>query len=275
MVDKILNGAVRASAAMNRQGLYDALNAGANGQLPFLGTSHKIEAGESVGILTRVLYMQPARESGREACAGRSKGCTASCLAEGVGQMSITNARRARRRRHASFYADRARFLADLAIEIARHERTAAKQGKVPAIRLNGTTDLPFHRMPVTYNGKRYASLHSAFPSVHFYEYTKLPLRVAGAIPPNLSLTFSVSERPDADAYAAEYLKAGYGAAIVMAIKRHNPPALWAIGGIITNVIDGDAHDARFLDPAGVVVALAAKGKAKRDTTGFVRVVPA
>jgi hypothetical protein len=35
-------------------------------------------------------------------------------------------------------------------------------------------------------------------------------------------------------------------------------------------VIDGDADDLRFLDPDNVVVALYAKGKAKKDTTGFV-----
>jgi hypothetical protein len=36
-------------------------------------------------------------------------------------------------------------------------------------------------------------------------------------------------------------------------------------------VINGDESDLRFLDPVGVVVGLKAKGKAKRDTTGFVR----
>lgn len=34
-------------------------------------------------------------------------------------------------------------------------------------------------------------------------------------------------------------------------------------------VIDGDAHDLRFLDPKGVVVGLKAKGAARRDTSGF------
>jgi hypothetical protein len=35
-------------------------------------------------------------------------------------------------------------------------------------------------------------------------------------------------------------------------------------------VVDGDDTDIRHLDPQGVVVALYAKGKAKKDTTGFV-----
>jgi hypothetical protein len=35
-------------------------------------------------------------------------------------------------------------------------------------------------------------------------------------------------------------------------------------------VVDGDKDDLRFLDPKGVVVALYAKGKATKDTSGFV-----
>lgn len=269
----ILAGDSPASDAIGRADVYDFLNAGANGRLPFLGTSSKIDAGTSVGILSAVLYMQPARESGREACAGRSAGCTAACLAEGTGRMSMHGPRVARRRRHASFFADRGRFLSDLASEIAAHESRARRMGKVPAIRLNGTTDLPWHRMAVVHNGVRYPNLHAAFPAVRFYEYTKQPLAVQakGGLPSNLALTFSLSERPDAETRAAEYLTAGYGCAVVMAIPRHNPPTTFAIGATQYPTVDGDAHDARFLDPAGSIVALAAKGRAKTDTSGFVR----
>ena len=37
-------------------------------------------------------------------------------------------------------------------------------------------------------------------------------------------------------------------------------------------VVDGDDTDVRHIEPAGVVVALYAKGKAKRDTGGFVQI---
>jgi hypothetical protein len=36
-------------------------------------------------------------------------------------------------------------------------------------------------------------------------------------------------------------------------------------------VFNGDESDLRFLDPHGVIVGLYAKGKAKKDTTGFVK----
>ena len=40
-------------------------------------------------------------------------------------------------------------------------------------------------------------------------------------------------------------------------------------------VINGDEHDARFLDPAGTIVGLTAKGQARFDLSGFtVRLCP-
>jgi len=36
-------------------------------------------------------------------------------------------------------------------------------------------------------------------------------------------------------------------------------------------VFNGDESDLRFLDPKGVVVGLYAKGKAKKDISGFVK----
>jgi hypothetical protein len=35
-------------------------------------------------------------------------------------------------------------------------------------------------------------------------------------------------------------------------------------------VVDGDLSDLRFLDPDGVIVGLKAKGRARRDQSGFV-----
>jgi len=35
-------------------------------------------------------------------------------------------------------------------------------------------------------------------------------------------------------------------------------------------VINGDDHDARFIEDKNIIVGLKAKGKARKDTTGFV-----
>lgn len=276
----ILAGDLPASTAMHRPEVYPHLNASpATGvALPFLGTSSKIEAGQRAGILSKVLYMLPAMSSGREACAGRSEGCTAACLVRDTGRMNMAAPVRARIRRHASFYADRTRFLADVHAEVRQHAKRALREGKIPAVRLNGTTDLPWHRMPFeTHDGERFACLHDASPDVNFYEYTKHPLArsigTRGSLPSNLHLVFSVSEREDADERAAEYLAAGYSVAVVLATAKHDLPGRYTIGGVSAPVVDGDAHDARFLDPRGSIVGLAAKGRAKHDTSGFVRAV--
>jgi hypothetical protein len=82
-----------------------------------------------------------------------------------------------------------------------------------------------------------------------------------------------VSERDDAEVKALDYLTAGYGAAVVIDAPKHAHPSVFELSGQSWRMVDGDAHDARFLDPAGSIVALAAKGFAKNDTSGFVRAI--
>jgi hypothetical protein len=60
----------------------------------------------------------------------------------------------------------------------------------------------------------------------------------------------------------------GYNVAVVFGIKKTLPMPATYNG---TTVFNGDESDLRFLDPKGVVVGLYAKGKAKKDTTGFVK----
>jgi hypothetical protein len=125
----------------------------------------------------------------------------------------------------------------------------------------------------IAHDGTYHANLHAACPGIHFYEYTKHPLaRFVGAgLPANLHVTYSVNESAESDARAAEYLAAGFNAAVVTFTERHKPPRTFELGGHTWPTIDGDAHDARFLDPRGHIVILAAKGDARYDTSGFVR----
>jgi len=108
------------------------------------------------------------------------------------------------------------------------------------------------------------------FPLVQFYDYTKIPrpyLRARG----NYHVTFSLSESNSATAIDA--LKHGVNVAAVFHVKRGQPLPETFLGA---PVIDGDLHDLRFLDGyRGAVIGLRAKGKAKRDTSGFVQLVPA
>lgn len=263
-------GAKHIADVADRDRAYFMLNANAKGErLPFLGTSTKIDAGLGIGVMTRVLYMMPARSSGTNACPFASKGCEAACLAEQTGHMSMKGPRRARRRRHASFILDRDRFMADLADEVQAHEASAKRAGKTCAIRLNGTTDILWERIPV----RGAANIMAAFPGVRFYDYTKVPLKGRKNLPSNYHLTYSLSERPGAEAHARQYIDAGYSVAVVFAAKKGALPITSTVLGSAIPVIDGDKTDVRFLDEPGRIVGLSAKGRAKTDTSGFVRPV--
>jgi hypothetical protein len=56
--------------------------------------------------------------------------------------------------------------------------------------------------------------------------------------------------------------------AVVFGVPKSKPLPVGYLGRPVFN---GDDSDLRFLDPRGVVVGLYAKGKAKKDTTGFVK----
>ena len=80
------------------------------------------------------------------------------------------------------------------------------------------------------------------------------------------SFTAFAADGNDADVYRA--ISEGYNVAVVFGVKKSEPLPEYQFA---RKVINGDESDLRFLDPRGVVVGLYAKGKAKKDTTGFVK----
>jgi hypothetical protein len=79
-------------------------------------------------------------------------------------------------------------------------------------------------------------------------------------------LTFSAADGNDADVYRA--IAEGYNIATVFGLKKTEPMPETYLGRPVFN---GDESDLRFLDPKNVIVGLYAKGKAKKDITGFVK----
>jgi hypothetical protein len=242
----------------------------------------KIQKGTKFGWLTAVLHLAPGSLSGFNVCPKATTGCLAACLntagrggiTTGKGRLTVeqiasgqrTNAIQAARIRKTRYYFDdRAGFMQELACEILKVVRLAAKLGLQPAIRLNGTSDIPWERVPLTVNGTRHENIMAVFPAVQFYDYTKRPNRAD--LPANYRLTFSLAEGNDADALQA--LQNGMN---VAAVFREVPETYELLGNsFFYTVIDGDEHDLRFLDPAMVIVGLKAKGNARNDTSGFVR----
>ena len=168
-----------------------------------------------------------------------------------------------RMRKTRLFFESATRFVDMLAADIETLIRHAGRKGLIPCVRLNGTSDIPWERMRGT-DGR---TLMERFPAVQFYDYTKRPNRDSRW--PNYHLTFSLSECNDAQAMVE--LQRGRNVAVVFDTRKGEPlPSTWH--GF--QVVDGDLSDLRFLDKGerALVIGLRAKGKAKRDTLGFVQI---
>ena len=228
----------------------------------------KTVKGEKRGYLTGVMYLAPANASGYETCKYRSAGCTAGCLYTAGRAAIFPEIPKARINRTRLFFENRSEFWKMLIRDIDALCRKAEREGLTPVVRLNGTSDLPWERIPVVIDGNFEASsIINLYPGVQFYDYTKWPIhrRIAN-VPANYDLTFSLSE--ENDAHAMDAIEDGYRVAVVFDVKRSKPlPATWR--GV--PVVDGDDSDLRFLEEGGVYVGLRAKGDARKDTSGFVR----
>ena len=211
----------------------------------------KIQKGTAKGYLSFILHLAPADLSGREVCPKRTKGCTAACLnTAGRGGMfrrgETTNViQRARIRKTKMFFEARDAFMLALEQDINKGIRQAKRLGLKPVFRLNGTSDLSWEKYGII----------EKFPQVQFYDYTKVLGRKTAHLP-NYHLTFSAADGNDAD--VARALSAGMNVTVVY-------------DRIPEGVYSADEDDLRFLDPAVGIIGLKAKGRAKKDTTGFVK----
>ena len=226
----------------------------------------KTVKGNKYNILTGVMYLAPHNISGNQVCPKASAGCIAACLYT-AGRGVYDKVQSARISRTNWFFNDRAGFMQQLISEIESLIRKANKNGLMPAVRLNGTSDIAWEKIACIRNGVKYPNLMRAFDTVQFYDYTKVLGRKSALSLQNYHLTFSLSESNDSDAVKA--LAQGYNVAVVLDIKRNDPkPKTWS--GY--PVVDGDDSDVRFFDPkGGHIIALTAKGKARKDMSGFVR----
>ncbi len=227
----------------------------------------KILKGMAQGYNTYILHLAPADVSGYETCPKRTAGCTAACLnTAGRGGMfkrgETTNViQEARKRKTRLFFENRGAFMLQLYLDIKKAIKQSEKLGLIPVFRLNGTSDIAWEKYEVQ-DGK---NIFQMFPNVTFYDYTKMLNRKGRALP-NYHLTFSAADGNDAD--VAKAIEQGYNVATVFGIKKTEPMPESYMG---LPVFNGDDSDLRFLDPKGVVVGLYAKGKAKKDTSGFVK----
>ncbi len=221
----------------------------------------KIQKGTKEGYLSFILHLSPADLSGREVCPKRTTGCTAACLnTAGRGGMfrrgENTNIiQQARIRKTRYFFEARDYFMMDLYEDIKKAIRYAERQGLTPVFRLNGTSDLSWEKYTINEN-----NIFELFPTVQFYDYTKVLGRKVSKYK-NYHLTFSAADGNDADVALA--MAQGMNVAVVF---DKLPDSYMG-----RPVFNADDTDLRFLDPRGVILGLKAKGRAKKDTSGFVR----
>ena len=231
----------------------------------------KVLKGMSQGYNTYILHLAPANLSGYETCAKRTLGCTDACLnLAGRGGMfkrgENTNViQQARIRKTKMFFENRVEFMTTLVKDIELAIKQSKKMELVPVFRLNGTSDLSWEKYEVVRNGQLFRNIFTAFPEVQFYDYTKILGRKVKEYS-NYQLTFSAADGNDSDVLKA--MNEGLNVAVVFGIKKTLP---MPVDYLNRPVFNGDESDLRFLDPKGVIVGLYAKGKAKKDTTGFVK----
>lgn len=261
---------------LDREALYDALMTTDSGRMRALfGSSVKTEKGEKAGVATIVLYMAASLMSGINLCAWASEGCSKACLGHTTGRLKMSTAQKAQLMKALAWHVSKACFLRQMDREIRAHIRKCAKDGYIPAVRGNGSTDILWERYGVP----------QRHPKAEFYDYTKAPHRARRMVDDidNYSLTFSVSERDRSVEEAVKYLKAGGNAALVVAGERTDGTHLLRDAKSVAvevvrsgfhgfPAVDGDETDIRFDDPPGHWVVLYAKGAvALRDETGFVQ----
>ena len=216
----------------------------------------KIQKGTKLGYLSFILHLAPSDLSGKNTCPKATKGCIAACLnTAGRGGMfkrgETTNViQKARIRKTQYFFNNRADFMKDLYADICKGIRLANKLGLTPVFRLNGTSDLSWEKYEMT-EGK---NVFDVFAGIQFYDYTKVLGRKVKHIE-NYHLTFSKADGNDSD--VAEALLQGMS---VVAVYDKIP----------AGVPSADETDLRFLDPKGIMLGLKAKGRAKKDYSGFV-----
>jgi hypothetical protein len=231
-----------------------------------IDTNAKTIKGEQYGIKTAILYLMPAEQGGTQLCPmAKTAGCEKACLfTAGRGAMNSVMLSRLRKTLYFNQYRDQ--FMLQLQSELIRDRAKAKRKGYKLIVRLNGTSDIRWENEPI---GHAYANIMQALPDIQFYDYTKIANRKG--VPANYDLTFSYSGVEAYQPFVAKAVANGDRIAVVFR-DRAIVNAMLANGDTFLGlpVVDGDNTDIRHLDPKGAVVALYAKGKARKDQSGFV-----
>jgi len=183
--------------------------------------------------------------------------CLSNCIVyAGNGRHKNVFDKRVKRTRF--FFEQPALFIALLLHDLEKLKLEALIFGKKLAIRLNVFSDLPWEDLA--------GFLFGLYPEIQFYDYTKEGERLlAKPLPPNYHITASYHEHLSW-VVVEQLIEKGINVAAVFQASKKDMPYRHKN----FPVVNGDEHDFRFLDPKGVIVGLARKGKlSKENHKGF------
>ena len=236
-----------------------------------ISSDSKTVKGQKYGYMTGILYLAPFNLSGTNLCPMAEKAkCFEACL-NTAGRGVMNSVQKGRLRKATLFNNDPQSFMMQLVKDIRALIRKADREGFIPLVRLNGTSDIRWENISFvdiknrSYGkyGHKKVTIFQLFPRLQFYDYTKISNRKN--IPENYDLTYSYSGVEGYQKYV-NIAVSNYMRVAVVFRDRERIPATF----LDMECIDGDDSDLRHLDPSGVVVALYAKGRAKKDNSGFV-----
>lgn len=234
-------------AFLESQGLYMPSN------MLSVGSDAKTIKGQEQNYLTGIVYLIPDYTL----CpASKVAACDVACLVS-AGRGCFNSVKKGRLNKTAIYKRFPEVFYELIKRDIKKLEKKADKLGLNYCVRLNGTSDID------------HSDFIKSMPEVQFYDYTKMSNRKSL---PNYHLTFSYSGANPA--YTKHIYKALDNGLNIAVVFGDLIDALDSDEWLGLPVINGDDSDLRFLDKqvynGQAVVALAAKGAAKKDTSGFV-----
>jgi len=209
--------------------------------------------------LTGICYLMASNYAKKDGynipntCGNESKECREGCLLK-AGRGKFSNVRLARLNKTRCLLENRSvtnpniNAIKSIIKDIYTLKITAYNKGLTPCVRLNGTSDLPWHKYGIM----------NRFRDVQFYDYTKNYKRMIqflnNDLPFNYDLTFSYTGKNAIECISV--LKKGGRVAVVFG---KTPPNTF----LGFKVKSGDDHDLTFIHDKGIVLALKPKGKIK------------
>jgi hypothetical protein len=237
-----------------------------SGKLKLMSKGSTNAKTEKNNLETFIMYMSPFSQNSKNInICPKAKNCISLCL-NSAGRGAFNSVQVARQARTEFYIKDRNKFAISLHNQIKSIYDKAIREGKKIAIRLNGTSDLDFiailkNRLNIDVLELYSTTIESDKPGLIFYDYTKILGKIEKYKGSNYTLTFSYDSNQD-DAKRA--LRLGVNVAVVFRSK--DLPAKF----MGTTVIDGDKTDIEMLQYSSKILGLSAKGRAKKDATGFV-----